>query len=73
MVWFRTFPNRCGEYANLFGAVCRAVGCETRYVVDWTDHVWTEVRVLDEWIMVDSCEGVVNEPSVSVLVCVRVP
>lgn len=62
------FPTK-GEYANLFGCLCRAVGFDTRYISDFTDHVWTEVRVVhegkEEWIMVDSCEGVVNEPSVS--------
>lgn len=66
-----TRRGRCGEYANLFGCMCRAVGFDTRYISDFTDHVWTEVRVVHEgveqWIMVDSCEGVVNEPSVSVL------
>ena len=65
-----TRRGRCGEYANLFGCVCRAVGLETRYILDFTDHVWTEVRVVndgnEEWFMVDSCEGVVNEPSVSI-------
>jgi peptide-N4-(N-acetyl-beta-glucosaminyl)asparagine amidase len=59
-----TRRGRCGELANLFGLLCRAVGLETRYILDVTDHVWTEVRVGDDWLMVDSCEGVVDEPSV---------
>lgn len=31
--------GRCGEYANLFGCLCRSVGLETRYILDFTDHV----------------------------------
>lgn len=61
--------GRCGEYANLFGLYCRSVGLETRYILDCTDHVWTEVRIGDcggdgdGWCMVDSCEGVLDENS----------
>ena len=51
-----TRKGRCGEYANLFGLYCRAAGFETRYILDWTDHVWVEVLVGEEWIMADSCE-----------------
>lgn len=58
-----TRQGRCGEYANLFGLFCRATGLETRYILDFTDHVWTEVYLLEQWIMVDSCEGVIDEPS----------
>jgi hypothetical protein len=40
------------------------MGFETRYVLDFADHVWTECLVDGlYWVMVDSCEGVVNEPS----------
>ena len=28
-----------------------------------TDHVWNEVLIGDQWIAVDSCEGVINKPS----------
>ena len=52
------------RFANLFGFFCRAVGFETRYVLDFTDHVWTEVwsRRFGRWIMADSCEGKIDEP-----------
>jgi thiol-disulfide isomerase/thioredoxin len=58
-----TRKGRCGEYANLFGLVCRAAGFETRYISDFTDHVWVEARIDGNWIMADSCEGVIDEPS----------
>lgn len=58
-----TRQGRCGEYANLFGLFCRAVGFETRLVLDWSDHLWTEVRLGDSWFMADACEGVIDKPS----------
>jgi peptide-N4-(N-acetyl-beta-glucosaminyl)asparagine amidase len=58
-----TRKGRCGEFANLFGLYCRAAGFETRYVMDWTDHVWIEVLVEEQWVMADSCEGIMNKPS----------
>jgi thiol-disulfide isomerase/thioredoxin len=58
-----TRKGRCGEYANLFGLVCRAAGFTTRYISDFTDHVWIECQVDGHWIMADACEGVINEPS----------
>lgn len=58
-----TRKGRCGEYANLFGLVCRSVGFETRFISDFTDHVWIECRVDGKWIMADACEGVIDEPS----------
>jgi len=61
----QTRKGRCGEFANLFGFICRALGFEARYVLDFTDHVWVEVwsSRLSRWIMADSCEGKIDAPS----------
>jgi hypothetical protein len=58
-----TRKGRCGEYSNLFGLFCRSVGFETRLVLDLSDHLWTEVRIGDNWIMADACEGIIDKAS----------
>mmetsp|Transcript_18760 Transcript_18760/g.41735 ORF Transcript_18760/g.41735 Transcript_18760/m.41735 type:complete len:1089 (-) Transcript_18760:816-4082(-) len=62
---FETRQGRCGEYANLFGLYCRSLGFETRYVSDFTDHVWCECWSdrRSTWLHADSCEGKIDEPS----------
>lgn len=59
-----TRKGRCGEWANCFSLFCRALGWDTRKVIDETDHVWTEVYsdVKKKWIHCDPCENVLNAP-----------
>lgn len=56
----QTRRGRCGEFANLFGAYCRATGIATRYCLDVTDHVWIEVLIDNVWHMLDPCEGALD-------------
>ena len=55
-----TRKGRCGEWANCFVLCCRALGLDTRHVLDWTDHVWAEVwsEAESRWLHVDPGETV---------------
>lgn len=45
--------GRCGEFAILYTAMVQSLGWEARLIFDASDHVWTEVRVVNEWVPVD--------------------
>ncbi|KAJ4977424.1 hypothetical protein NE237_002530 [Protea cynaroides] len=59
-----TKRGRCGEWANCFTLYCRAFGYESRLVLDFTDHVWTECfsNLQGRWVHLDPSEGAYDKP-----------
>jgi peptide-N4-(N-acetyl-beta-glucosaminyl)asparagine amidase len=59
-----TRKGRCGEFANCFTFLCRALGYDARYIFSTSDHVWTEVynHSKKRFIHVDPSDNVFDSP-----------
>merc|ERR1719265_1385469 len=62
----RGVMGQCEEFSRAGHAMLAALGYEVRYVLDFTDHVWLEVRVpqgpTGVWIHADPSEGILDQP-----------
>lgn len=58
--------GQCEEFSRAGHALLAALGYEVRYVLDFTDHVWVEVKIPQgeggSWIHADPSEGVLDQP-----------
>ncbi|KZW02866.1 hypothetical protein EXIGLDRAFT_813283 [Exidia glandulosa HHB12029] len=61
-VLMKSRVGRCGEFANVFTLMLRAVGLRARYVWNAEDHVWFYYSPgLGRWVHLDSCENARDE------------
>lgn len=60
--------GQCEEFSRAGFALFASLGYEARYVLDFTDHVWIEVKLPregkaePEWVHADPSEGVLDQP-----------
>jgi len=54
--------GQCEEFSRVAHALLSTLGFTTRYVLDFTDHVWVEVWIDGQWMHADPSEGVVDNP-----------
>jgi peptide-N4-(N-acetyl-beta-glucosaminyl)asparagine amidase len=58
--------GQCEEFSRAGYALLASLGYEARYVLDFTDHVWIEVRLPSggnsTWFHADPSEGVLDSP-----------
>jgi len=53
--------GRCGEYSMIFYHLMSALGYNTRWIVDWSDHCWVEIEVGTKWVHMDPSVGMWND------------
>ena len=64
--------GRCGEWANCFGAILRALDFHVRECHNvFEDHVWVEVQSLGRWIHVDPCENSIDKERLEICLILR--
>jgi hypothetical protein len=62
----KSVMGQCEEFSRAGHALLALLGYEVRYVLDFTDHVWVEVRIPHgkdgTWVHADPSEGVLDSP-----------